>query len=187
MITVASIAVVINGLITFWLHHEAKGDLNIRSAYIHMVGDALSAVGVVIAGIVIRLTGSPLVDPIASLLIGSFILWSSWGIMKDAVEVLMDTVPKGISLLELEKSLKNLNGVIGVHDLHVWSVASGMIACSCHIAVAEQTIRSGQQVLREAVNILKKTYGVGHTTIQIEVEGCAPDEMYCSLNPKHEH
>ncbi len=157
MIVVASIAVIINGLITFWLHNEAKDDLNIRSAYIHMLGDALSAVGVVIAGIVIRLTGSPQADPIASLLIGAFILWSSWKIMKDAVEVLLDTVPEGISLLELENSLKNLNGVIGVHDLHVWTVASGMIACSCHIAVAEQTIRSGQQVLREAANMLKKT------------------------------
>jgi cobalt-zinc-cadmium efflux system protein len=137
MIGTAAVSVVVNAVITFLLHAEAKHDLNIRSAYVHMLGDALSAVGVVVAGVMIALTGQTVADPLVSLLIGGLVLWSSWGIMKEAVDVLLEAVPKGMVLADVESAIRNVSGVREVHDLHVWTVAPGMAACSCHVLVNE--------------------------------------------------
>lgn len=184
MIAVALVAVVINGLISLWLRGGAKHDLNIRSAYLHMLGDAVSAVGVVAAGIVVAATGASVADPVVSLLIGVLILWSSWGILAESVNVLMEGVPRGLDLAALERSVAGVPGVIGVHDLHVWTVASGLVACSLHVVVAEQTVREGQQVLRAVAGMLRARFAVAHTTVQVEVEGCESDAMYCTLRPR---
>jgi cobalt-zinc-cadmium efflux system protein len=183
MIGVALVAVVLNGVISLWLRGEARHDLNIRSAYLHMVGDAVSALGVVAAGVVVALTGEPLADPAVSLLIGVLILWSSWGVLGEAANVLMEAAPPGVDMRALERSVKEVPGVLGVHDLHVWTVASNLVACSCHLVVAEQSVREGQQVLRAVAALLRERFAVAHTTIQVEVEGCEPDDMYCCLRP----
>jgi cobalt-zinc-cadmium efflux system protein len=192
MIVVALVAVLINGAISFWLHGEAKHDLNIRSAYLHMLGDALSALGVVVAGAYIAWTGNSIADPIVSILIGILILWSSWGIFIESIEILLEAAPKDLDMAALELTISELPGVLNVHDLHVWTVASGIISCSCHIVVPEQSIRSGQRVIQIAAETLKGRFGINHTTIQIEVEGCEQDEMYCEMRPstgscRHEH
>jgi cobalt-zinc-cadmium efflux system protein len=193
MIAVALIGVLLNGLISVWLHRGAKHDLNIRSAYLHMLGDAVSAAGVVVAGGVVALTGAAAADPVVSLLIGGLILWSSWGVLAEAVDVLMEAAPRGLDMAALERGIREVSGVLGVHDLHVWTVASGIVACSCHIVVAEQSVRSGQQVLRAVAGVLHSRFGVTHTTVQVEVEGCDPDDMYCTLRrahgpePHHDH
>jgi cobalt-zinc-cadmium efflux system protein len=185
MIAVALAGAALNGVISLWLRGEAKHDLNIRSAYLHMLGDAISALGVVAAGIVVAFTGEALADPVVSLLIGVLILWSSWGVLVEAVNVLMEAAPPGLDMQVLEKTVKETPGVLGVHDLHVWTVASGLVACSCHILVAEQSVRSGQQVLRSVGELLRQQFGIAHTTIQVEVEGCDPDDMYCTLRSAH--
>jgi cobalt-zinc-cadmium efflux system protein len=185
MIGVALAAVFLNGLISWWLHHEAEHDLNIRSAYLHMLGDAVSALGVVAAGVVVALTGQTVADPVVSIVIGLLILWSSWGILREAVDVLLEAAPKGLDMVELERTIREAPGVLGVHDLHVWTVGSGIIACSCHVLVAEQSVRSGQQVLRAVVELLRQRFHIAHTTIQVEVEGCDPDDMYCNLRRMH--
>ena len=154
MIWVALAAMLLNGVISFWLHSGTKHDLNLRSAYLHMLGDAVSAFGVVIAGIIIALTGSPLADPVVSLLIGGVIIWSSWGIITESVGILLEAVPKGVDMEALEQSIKAVNGVLGVHDLHVWTVASGIHSASCHIHVSEQSIRSGEQILKAVAEML---------------------------------
>ncbi|HEV3163678.1 MAG TPA: cation diffusion facilitator family transporter [Isosphaeraceae bacterium] len=181
MIAVAAVAIVLNVVISVWLHRDARHDLNIRSAYLHMLGDAISAAGVVVAGIVVARTGAAVADPIVSLLIGTLILWSSWGILTESVDVLLENVPRGLDMAELEQSIKEVHGVLNVHDLHVWTVASGIIAGSCHVVVAEQSVRDGQQVLRSVADSLRHRFGITHTTIQLEVEGCEPDELYCTL------
>jgi cobalt-zinc-cadmium efflux system protein len=186
MIGVALVAIVLNGVISFWLRGEAKNDLNVRSAYLHMLGDAVSAAGVVVAGIVVSLTGASVADPIVSVLIGALILWSSWGILTESVNVLMEHAPKGLDMGDLEQSVKDVAGVLNVHDLHVWTVASGIVACSCHIRVADQSARAGQQVLQGVAEVLKQRFGITHSTIQVEVEGCGPDDLYCTLRPAHE-
>jgi cobalt-zinc-cadmium efflux system protein len=194
MIVVALIAILLNTLISLWLRRAAKHDLNVRSAYMHMVGDAISAAGVVVAGVVIAFTGASIADPLVSILIGSLILWSSWGILKESVNVLLEGIPEGMDIEALEKKISGVHGVLEVHDLHVWTVGSGMICCSCHITVEEQSVRSGENVLRVVAKELEHDFGITHTTIQVEAEGCEPNDMYCIMNlaqgppaPGHRH
>ena len=184
MIVVSLAAIALNATITVWLHAGAKHDLNVRSAYLHMAGDAISALGVLVAGIVVILGGSPLADAVASLLIGGLILWSSWGILKESVNVLLEGTPFGIDMGAVERAIAGVPGVLNVHDLHVWTVGSGVIACSCHVLVAEQTIREGQQILKLVVDELGHHFGISHTTVQIEVEGHDADELYCTMRKR---
>jgi cobalt-zinc-cadmium efflux system protein len=181
MIVVAAIAVALNVTISVWLHAGAKHDLNVRSAYLHMAGDAVSALGVMVAGIVVVLGGPPIADAIASFLIGGLILWSSWGILKESVNVLLEGTPFGLDMAAVETSIAAAPGVINVHDLHVWTVGSGVIACSCHVRVSEQTIREGQLILKSIVDELRHQFGINHTTVQLEVEGHEADDLYCTL------
>ncbi len=181
MIGVALGAVLLNAVISLWLRAEAKHDLNVRSAYLHMLGDAASALGVVAAGAVVYFTGWSAADPLASFLIGGLTLWSSWGVLKESADILMEAAPAGLDMAALERAVRDAPGVLAVHDLHVWTVASGIVACSCHVVVAEQSVREGQQVLRAVAGLLRERFRVAHTTIQVEVEGCEPDDMYCTL------
>ena len=179
MIVVALVAILINTVISLWLRSAARKDLNMRGAYMHMVGDAISAVGVIVAGLVIAFTGASIADPIVSILIGILILWSSWGILKEAVNVLLEAIPEGMDMAAVEQTIGGVHGVLAVHDLHVWTIGSGMVCGSCHIMVDEQSVRSGENVLRAVTEELKHRFGIVHTTIQVEVEGCEPDDMYC--------
>ncbi len=179
MIEVACAAIVVNLLIGTWLHRGSKHDLNIRSAYVHMLGDAASAFGVVIAGVLVTTTRAPLADPIVSLLIAWLILYSSYGVLRESATVLLEGTPSGIDMPAVIAAIKNVGGVIDVHDLHVWMVGPGVVACSCHIVVAEQSIREGQQVLRSVVHDVEARFHITHTTVQVEVEGCDATDMYC--------
>jgi len=179
MIAVALAAIVVNVVIGVWLHGAAKSDLNVKGAYIHMLGDAVSALGVVVAGAVVIVTKQPLADPIVSLLIAALILYSSYDILKESTMVLLEGTPEGIDMPDVIDAIKGVNGVLDVHDLHVWMVGPGVIACSCHIVVAEQSVREGQQVLRAVVHAVEHRFKITHTTVQVEVEGCEADDMYC--------
>jgi cobalt-zinc-cadmium efflux system protein len=181
MIVVALIAIILNTAISLWLRSAARNDLNVRSAYTHMLGDAVSAAGVVIAGVVVALSGTSLADPVVSVLIGILILLSSWGILKESVNVLLEGVPAGIEMETVERTISSVAGVLAVHDLHVWTVGSGMVCCSCHISVEEQSVRSGENVLRAVAEELEHNFGISHSTIQVEVEGCEPNDMYCIM------
>jgi cobalt-zinc-cadmium efflux system protein len=181
MIVVAVIALGVNTVISLWLRGGARHDLNVRSAYLHMVGDAISALGVLLAGIVVATMGSYAADAFVSILIGVLILGSSWGVLKESVNVLLESIPAGMSMAQVEQCIRKVHGVLAIHDLHVWTIGSGVICCSCHIMVAEQSVRSGEQVLRAVNAELRHHFAIGHTTIQVEVEGCAQDDMYCAM------
>jgi cobalt-zinc-cadmium efflux system protein len=181
MIGVALAAVLLNAVIALWLHAEAKHDLNLRSAYVHMLGDALSAMGVVVAGVIVAWTGQAVADPVVSLLIGGLILWSSWGILTEAVDVLLEAVPKGLDLAKLVQVIQQIPGVHGVHDLHVWTIGSGRAACSCHLLVPEQSAREGQQIQQAVAAMLEQEFRITHTTIQVEVEGCTITDLHCQV------
>src|SRR5258706_2346734 len=181
MIIVALVAVLVNTLISLWLRGAARRDLNVRTAYLHMLGDAVSAAGVVAAGVVVAFTGTSIADPLVALLIGLLILWSSWSILKESVNVLLEAIPEGLNMEAVERAISGVAGVVAVHDLHVWTVGSGIIACSCHITVEEQSVRSGQNVLRAVAEELEHDFGITHTTIQVEAEGCEENDMYCLL------
>jgi cobalt-zinc-cadmium efflux system protein len=180
MIGVAAAAIVVNLAIGLWLRRGAKDDLNIRSAYLHMMGDALSAVGVVIAGILVATQHVVLADPLVSLLIAGLILYSSYGVLRESATVLLEGTPPGMDMPAVIAAIQGVAGVLDVHDLHVWMVGPGVVACSCHILVAEQSIRDGQQVLRAVVNDIEHRFHITHTTVQVEVEGCDATDMYCA-------
>jgi cobalt-zinc-cadmium efflux system protein len=125
MIGVASAAIVVNLVIGLWLHKGSKDDLNIRSAYLHMLGDAVSAFGVVVAGILVATMRTPLADPIVSLLIAGLILYSSYGVLRESATVLLEGTPSGMDMPAVIASIKSVTGVLDVHDLHVWMVGPG--------------------------------------------------------------
>ncbi|MBI3818228.1 MAG: cation transporter [Planctomycetes bacterium] len=184
MIGVAFAAILLNTTIALWLRAGSKDNINIRSAYVHMAGDAVAGVGLACAGIAVGWTGSPIADPIVSLMIAGLILWSSWGVLSESVHVLLEGTPAGVDMDRVIATLLKVPGVSQVHDLHVWTVGPGVIACSCHIVVSEEAILGGEQVLRAATHALNHAFDIHHTTVQIEVEGCDPDEMYCTMHKK---
>jgi cobalt-zinc-cadmium efflux system protein len=180
MILVAAAAIVVNVSISLWLHKASKNDLNIRSAYLHMLGDAASAGGVVVAGALVTGMQWPIADPIVSLVIAALILATSVGVLRESLTVLLEGTPAGVDMPAVIDAIKRVAGVLDVHDLHVWMVGPGVVACSCHILVAEQSVREGQQVLRAVVNDIERRFHITHTTVQVEVEGCEATDMYCS-------
>jgi cobalt-zinc-cadmium efflux system protein len=179
MIGLATVAIIVNLAIGSRLHQGAKRDINVRSAYIHQIGDAVSAFGVVVAGVVIATTRWLLADPIVSLVIAALILYSSYGVLSESATVLLEGTPAGTDMPAVISAMKNVAGVLDVHDLHVWMVGPGVVACSCHIVVAEQSVREGQQVLRAVVRDIEERFHITHTTVQVEVEGCDATDMYC--------
>src|SRR5213078_1770099 len=132
-----------------------------------------------IAGVLVAMTHTPLADPAVSLLIAALILYSSFGVLRESATVLLEGTPAGIDMPGIVTAIQGVAGVLEVHDLHVWMVGPGVIACSCHIVVAEQSVREGQQVLRAVVHDIGHRFGISHTTVQVEVEGCEANDMYC--------
>jgi cobalt-zinc-cadmium efflux system protein len=147
----------------------------------HMLGDALSAVGVVLAGVIVAFTGQSIADPLVSLLIGTLILWSSWGILAEAVDVLMEAVPKGLDLAKVAEAVRGVPGVLDVHDLHVWTVTSGVAACCLHVRVAEQSALEGQRIQQAVAGMLEHDFRITHSTIQVEVETCGVTDLHCAM------
>lgn len=186
MIWVALLAIVLNAGIAWWLASAAKANLNIRSAYLHMLGDAAASLGVVIAGVIIAFTGWFIADPIVSIVFAILVLWSSWGIFTESVQMLLEGTPVGMELGHVDAAIREVPGVLDTHDLHVWTISSGLVACSCHIVVAEQSVSGGQKILREVAHKLAHDFSIGHTTIQIEVEDCGGHE-HMVLEHHHHH
>ena len=180
MIGVALVAAAVNVIISLRLHEGSKGDINVRSAYVHMLGDAVAAFGVVVAGLIVAATHSPVADPMVSVLIAAFIMWSSYDVLRDSATILLEGTPPGTDMPSVIATIKAASGVLDVHDLHVWMVGPGVVACSCHIVVAEQSIREGQQVVRGVVRRIEHDFHITHTTVQVEVEGCEPNDLYCA-------
>ncbi len=177
MMAVSLIGLGLNTGIAAALFRSAKGDLNIRSAFIHLVGDALGSVAVMIGAVAIRFTGVSAIDPILSILIGVLILWTSWDIIKEALNVLLEGLPRGMTLPQVADAVRGVRGVIDVHDLHVWTLGPRMLALSCHLCVADIPLSESREILNRVNQLLEDRFHIGHTTIQLEhapcVEPCA--------------
>ena len=187
MIWVALLAIILNSGIAWWLSRAAKADLNIRGAYLHMLGDAAASFGVVIAGIVIALTGAYIADPIVSIIFAILVLWSSWNILTESVHVLLEATPAGLDLATVEGAICGVEGVRGVHDLHVWTVSSGLIASSCHILVTDQRVSQSQHIHQTVSQLLAHDFKISHSTIQVEVEDCGGHEHSAHGELEHLH
>ncbi len=181
MIGVAAVAFLLNTTIALGLRGEAAHSVNMRGAFIHMAGDALSSLGVVAAGVAIHFTGWAYADPLVALLIGAFIVYSSWGILTETVHVLLESAPRGLDVEAMIASVQSVPGVSGVHDLHVWTIADGMNALSCHLRIAPSNQRETARVVQEVKGLLGDRYALWHSTIETE---CADEEgttLLCSL------
>jgi cobalt-zinc-cadmium efflux system protein len=171
MIWVAIIGVIMNGVIS-WVLFKAARDLNIRSAFIHQLGDTLSTAAVIIGGSVILWTGRTWIDPALSIGIACLILWSSYGIIRETLNILLEGAPRGLSAEHVSAALCKLDGVRDVHDVHVWSLGSETHALSCHIRIDDITVSESQIILRRITQLLANTYHIDHTTIQLENVDC---------------
>jgi cobalt-zinc-cadmium efflux system protein len=171
MMWVAAAGVAMNGVIAFLLY-RAGGDVNIRSALIHEVGDTLSTAAVIIGGWAILLTGKYWIDSALSFGIGALILWSSFGILRETMNILLEGTPRGLKLERVEAAIRMVEGVNDVHDLHVWSIGSESRALSCHIAIADIPPSVSERILRDVKEVLHHDFRVVHTTIQFEHVEC---------------
>ena len=187
MIWVALLAVFLNTVIAFWLRGEIAHSVNMRSAFIHMIGDALSAAGVVIAGIVIHFTHWIYADPLISVIIGLFITYSSWGIIKETLNVLLEGAPTGLDIPAMALAMRSVPGVTDVHDLHVWTIGDGVNALSCHIKLHEEELKEGRKVVEDIKQMLARDYSVHHSTIETECGDCATNSLYCNIEPRTSH
>jgi cobalt-zinc-cadmium efflux system protein len=168
MMIVASLGLLVNvvaGAILYGSHHH---NLNLRGAFLHVVSDALGSVGAIAAGLIMLFTGWYVADPVISILIGLLILHSSWNLIKESFSVLMQAVPKGIRLEDVQQALEEVEGVSKVHDLHVWAVTSDIFTLSAHAVV--ENGGDFHQVLNGIEDTLKERFNIEHTTIQLETE-----------------
>jgi len=181
LIIVGLTAVVVNLVTAFLVRRGSKNDLNLKSAFVHLIGDVISTVGAVIAGIVIRITGMNWLDPLVGLLIGLLILWNAWGILRESLDILMESTPADIDIDKMVADLMTVEGVRGVHDLHVWSITHSMRTLSAHLLTDDITLSEGARVQAAAIELLLQKYDVGHATLQLECVGCISADLYCDI------
>jgi cobalt-zinc-cadmium efflux system protein len=179
MLVVAAAAFVLNAAITWWLHDEGREDLNVRSAVLHMLGDAASSVGIVIAALLIARTGRSFWDPAMSIVIGILILWSSFGVLREAVNLLLEGTPPGIDPGDVTRAIESVDGILGVHHLHIWGLGSARRALSAHLIVGDVPLKATSQLLGRVNALLHDQYGIEHTTIQFELADCPEEDPYC--------
>jgi cobalt-zinc-cadmium efflux system protein len=180
MLVVAVIGLLSNltsAWVLFGKHHES---LNVRGAFFHVLTDALGSLGAILASIAILVSGYTLADPLISVVVAVLILWSSWIVIRDAVDILLEGTPAHINIVSLREQLCGVNGVGSVHDLHVWTLTSGVLAMSCHI-VAENESYNRTDLLARVNGVAKAQFRIDHTTIQIE-EGNITQELVESCN-----
>lgn len=160
-----------NGVIALLLWRAGR-DVNIRSAFLHEIGDTLSTAAVIVGGWAILLTGQNWIDSALSIGIGALILWSSFGIMRETLNILLEGTPRGMRVAAVEATMRAVAGVNDVHDLHVWSIGSESHALSAHVKIADMATSESDSILREINEKLGHDFGIRHTTIQLEHVVC---------------
>jgi cobalt-zinc-cadmium efflux system protein len=194
MMYVAAAGVLMNGVIAALLWGVAR-DVNMRSAFLHMAGDTLSTAAVIAGGAGILLTGQNWIDPVLSLFIAALILWSSIGIVRETLNILLEGTPRGCSLPHIRAGMEAVEGVLDVHDLHVWSLGSQSRALACHVIINDIPPSESACILLNLKHILKDHFDICHSTIQFEHTGCPEtdgcvvpiEEMASSSGGGHGH
>ena len=184
MLVVAIIGFIANMAVVWLFHGEGHNSLNVRSAVLHVIGDALASVGVIVGGVVIYWTDWFVVDPILSCGIGIIILIGSFRVTKEAVHILLEASPKHADAHKVAASINAIDSVKDVHDMHIWSLCSNYLALSTHVSIAEDASRSSHELRQEINDKLQTQFGIFHTTIQIEQVGC-PHEGSLLCNAPH--
>ncbi len=172
MMVVAVIGLVANVIGAIVLMKHRSTSLNIRGAYLHILGDALSSIGVVIGGGIIISTGWYLIDPILSILISLVIIFGAWSLVKESVSILLESVPAHISIEEMATELEKISGVREAYHIHVWTITSGVYAMSAHVLIDDQLVSGSRDILDRIRAVIAERFGISHSTIQLECEKC---------------
>jgi cobalt-zinc-cadmium efflux system protein len=182
VMAIAALSFVANLSIAILLQHGAKDDLNIRSAFWHMLGDAWVSLGVVISGGAILLTGWTILDPLISLLVVVAIVKGAWPLFKESLEVLLESTPPRISASHVAAMVESIPGVKNVHDLHIWAVEPRLIMLTCHVLVDGEDEALTNELLRTIRSRIASDFGIKHMTIQMESACCHPEAVHCDLS-----
>jgi cobalt-zinc-cadmium efflux system protein len=177
MMIVAGVGILINGATAMLFMSGARGDINIRGAFLHMVADAIVSAGVVLAGIGVLWTGWKWLDPVTSLVIVGVVVWSTWGLLKEALAMSLNAVPTGINPFAVEQFLEGMDGVRAVHDLHIWALSTTDTALTAHLVMPAGN--GSDAFLHDVAAALHERFGIGHATLQIERDAAA-----CALEPR---
>jgi len=170
MLTIAAIGLAANLLSAWFLTRfgDVKANVNVRSAYLHVLGDAIGSVGAIAAGLLMMAFSWYIADPIISVLVALLILKSAWGVVKQTMHILMEGTPATVDAEQIRRALQQIEGVRDVHDLHVWTITSGLDALSCHLLIDDPS--ESQRVLQQAVHLIERRFNILHTTIQVETD-----------------
>ena len=191
MMVVAGAGLVLNGGIMWGLRIARRHDINIRSAFVHMLGDLLGSVGIVIGAALIRYTGWQQIDPVLSILIGALIVWTAWDIIQESLNILLEGLPRGLDLQSVSSAMCEVEGVLDVHDLHIWNLGSNTRALSCHVLIQDLPPSASECILKCLNDLLAERFQICHTTVQFEHVGCAVSENGCvipvDVGESHEH
>ncbi len=177
MLLVAILGLGVNVFALHLLRGHRHDNLNVKGAFLHVLGDTVGSVGVVAAGLTIRFTGWTPIDSIVSIGIALLILWSGYGLVRETVSVLLESSPRHLDADALRRDLLAIEGIRDVHDLHIWTVTSGFISLSCHCEVSSSGI--ADDVLRRATSLLRERYGIRHVTIQPETSQIHEELEHC--------
>lgn len=174
MLWIALLALAINGGITLSVH-RGRGDLNVRTVWLHNLGDALSNVAVFAGALAIRWTGSEWIDPLLGIGIGAAVLWSATGILRESGHILLEGLPREIRLDEVARGILGVAGAQEVHDVHIWTLGANLHALSCHVRIPDMHMEESERILGEIRAALAERFGITHTTIQFERAGLPAD------------
>jgi cobalt-zinc-cadmium efflux system protein len=187
MLVIAAVGLAVNAGIMLALRTASKNDINVRGAFIHMLGDALGSVAIIGGAIAIRYTGWVQIDPILSIVIGVLVVWSAWDITRESLNILLEGLPRGIRLQDVASSMRTIEGVLDVHDLHIWSLGSSTHALSCHVLIEDVPPSASDAVLKRLNDMLSDRFHIAHTTVQFEHASCAISETGCAIPTRHDH
>ncbi|MFN3308185.1 MAG: cation diffusion facilitator family transporter [Anaerolineales bacterium] len=187
MSMVSAIAFIVNLVTALLIRHGSRTDLNLRSAYLHLMGDVFSTLGAFVAGIIIAFSGYNWLDPLVSLLIVGLILWNALKIVIETVQILLESAPRDINMEQLVEDLRRIPGVNDVHDLHVWSITAEMRSLSAHVVTDDVCLSEGALIQEHIAQLLRQRYAIAHATLQLECKECQPALLYCDLNLKNAH
>jgi cobalt-zinc-cadmium efflux system protein len=172
MLVVAALGLVVNASIMLGLRRERGRDINVRSAWAHMLGDALGSIGIIAGALIIRRTGWARVDPTLSALIGLLIVWTAWDIVKESLNILLEGLPRGLNLNTVMEAMRETEDVLDVHDVHIWSLGSTTRALSCHVLIQDLPPSASDSILQRLNAMLEQRFQIQHTTVQFEHANC---------------
>jgi cobalt-zinc-cadmium efflux system protein len=181
MLVVAAIGFLANLIGILILRSASRDNLNVKGAFLHMWGDTISSIGVIVASVIILVTGWTMVDPIISIFIGLLILRGAISLVLESSDILLEAAPKHLDVTQISSALKEIEGIRDVHDLHLWTITSGIYALSCHLLIEDRMVSSSSHVVEEVNQALSQKFGIGHSTLQLECEECK-DSPVCHLS-----